>query len=197
MATALNHFSSERVPSHSLPDEAHIVQFYTRDAVLLDGLSASLGAALQAGESVVAVMTKAHIKGLLKRFAAQGIDAVELSKKGRLVVLDASEALAKFMDARGPDRQRFLHEFGPVIRRAAAVAQDKDKRAVVFGEMVAVLWAQRKFEAAIRLEQLWNELARTHFFSLRCAYPAKAFRGKTKSEPYATICAEHSVVIPA
>jgi hypothetical protein len=142
-------------------------------------------------------MTKAHTKNLLKRFTARGIDTAELTKEGRLTILDASEALAIFMTPHGPDRQRFLREFGAFIRKAAAAAVDKDKRAVVFGEMVAVLWAQEKFDAAIRLEELWNELARTHFFSLRCAYPAKAFRGKTKAEPYATICAEHSVVVPA
>jgi len=39
----------------------------------------------------------------------------------------------------------------------------------VFGEMIALLWADKKFEAAIRLEQLWNELSKTHFFDLRCA----------------------------
>ena len=47
---------------------------------------------------------------------------------------------------------------------------------VVLGEMVAVLWAQKKYEAAIRLEDLWNELALTSSFCLCCAYPANAFR---------------------
>lgn len=84
-----------------------------------------------------------------------------------------------------------------MIRKAEKAAEVKGKRVVVFGEMVAVLWEERKQEAAIRLEQLWNELARTHFFYLRCAYPAKSFQGKTKAVPYATICAEHSVVLPA
>ena len=47
---------------------------------------------------------------------------------------------------------------------------------VVLGEMVAVLWAQQKYDAAIRLEELWNELALTCSFYLCCAYPANAFR---------------------
>jgi hypothetical protein len=68
---------------------------------------------------------------------------------------------------------------------------------VVFGEMVAVLWKQKKYNSALLLEQLWNELAKTQFFFLRCAYPAKGFRGDMKGEPYHTICAEHSVVFPA
>jgi DcmR-like sensory protein len=196
LATAVNTFSHENTRSQYRPDEAHVVQFYTSDAVLLNGLGASLGAALKVGESVVAVMTKAHLRALLKRFSAQALDTAELIKNGRLTVLDASDALTIFMDARGPDRQRFLSAFGAVIRKATAAAETKGKRVVVFGEMVAVLWERKKFDSAIRLEQLWNELARTQFFALRCAYPAKGFRGM-KGEPYATICGEHSVVIPA
>ena len=45
-----------------------------------------------------------------------------------------------------------------------------------FGEMVAILWSKGNAEAAIRLEQLWNDLAQIHFFSLRCAYPLAAVR---------------------
>jgi hypothetical protein len=101
------------------------------------------------------------------------------------------------MDPSGPNRQKFLREFGSVIRKAQAAADVKHKRVVVFGEMVAVLWKQKKYDSAIQLEQLWNELARTHFFHLRCAYPAKAFQGEMKGEPYHTICSEHSIVVPA
>ena len=68
---------------------------------------------------------------------------------------------------------------------------------MVFGEMVAVLWSQKKYDASLRLEELWNGLAQTHFLYLRCAYPASGFQGMFKGEPCATICAEHSVVIPA
>ena len=68
---------------------------------------------------------------------------------------------------------------------------------VVLGEMVAVLWAQKKYEAAIRLEELWNELASTSSFYLCCAYPANAFRDDLTLFPYTEICAQHSQVVSA
>lgn len=197
VATVINLPERRQAEIIMFPDRAHVVQFYTDDRVLLDGLGASLGNALEAGESVIAVMTKSHQKGFVKRLAGRGIDISEASDQGRLAMLDASETLNRFMDSDGPNRQQFLREIGSVIRRAEKAADVKGKRVVVFGEMVAVLWKEKKQEAAIRLEQLWNELARTHFFHLRCAYPAKSFKGKTKAEPYATICAEHSVVLTA
>ena len=143
------------------------------------------------------MITSSHREGLVERLIAQGIDVDEVTKKGRLAVLDAVEALEGFMDADEPNRERFLLEFGKVIRTTQATALVKDSPLVVFGEMVAVLWEQKKYDAAVRLEQLWNELARTHSFYLCCAYPASEFQGALKAEPYTAICAEHTSMVSA
>jgi hypothetical protein len=45
----------------------------------------------------------------------------------------------------------------------------------IFGEMVAVLWNDGKHDAALSLEELWNDLREEHDFSLFCAYPLKCF----------------------
>jgi SnoaL-like polyketide cyclase len=63
--------------------------------------------------------------------------------------------------------------------------------------LVAVLWEQKKYDAAVRLEQLWNELALMHSFYLCCAYPASEFQGELKHQPYAAICTEHTDVVYA
>jgi signal transduction histidine kinase len=63
--------------------------------------------------------------------------------------------------------------------------------------MVALLWAQGKCDAAIQLEQLWNDLAVTYSFDLRCAYPMSLFGRAGDSELFAKVCATHSHVIPA
>jgi hypothetical protein len=44
-------------------------------------------------------------------------------------------------------------QFGNILRTLQAAAVAKRRKVVVFGEMVAVLWAQKKYEAAIRLEE--------------------------------------------
>jgi len=55
------------------------------------------------------------------------------------------------------------------VRLRAARAKFPIVRA--FGEMVAVLWERDQREAAIELEELWNELLGHHPFSLMCGYP--------------------------
>jgi DNA-binding NarL/FixJ family response regulator len=177
--------------------QGHVVQFYTDDAALLDSLCALFGDELRAGDSVAAVITRSHREGLLERLIAQGFDVDEVTKQGRLVVLDAVEALNGFMDADEPNRERFLLEFGKVIRTTEATALVKNTPLVIFGEMVALLWEQKKYDAAVRLEQLWNQLALKHSFYLCCAYPATEFQGELKGDRYAAICTEHTNVVSA
>jgi hypothetical protein len=45
----------------------------------------------------------------------------------------------------------------------------------VFGEMVALLWADGDRNGALVLEELWNDLTRRMSFPLLCAYPARFF----------------------
>ena len=47
---------------------------------------------------------------------------------------------------------------------------------------MALLWAEGKSEAAIELEKLWNELAKTYSFSLHCAYPIQGFSRQNMAE---------------
>jgi len=58
-----------------------------------------------------------------------------------------------------------------------------------------MLWAERKMEAAIRLEQRWNELAKKYSFSLRCGYSMASCCGESNIQPLNRVCVEHSAVM--
>jgi CheY-like chemotaxis protein len=188
---------AETSDSGLVRDPGHVVQFYTDDAVLLDELAALFRGSLDEGRSVAAIMTSSHRTGLESRLLAQGVDVSEATQNGRLCMLDADQALSEFIESAGPSRERFLSQFGSILRTLKAASVAKGSGVVVFGEMVAVLWAQKKYDAAIRMEELWNELALTNSFYLCCAYPASAFRDGLTLVPYAEICAQHSHVVSA
>ena len=95
-----------------------------------------------------------------------------------------------------PDAARFAEVVGGLIERVRAASGGEARRVAAFGEMVALLWMEGKADAAIRLEELWNDLARTHAFSLRCAYPMSSFCREEHGDLLLKICAEHSAVIP-
>jgi DNA-binding NarL/FixJ family response regulator len=168
----------------------HEVEFYSDDASFLAGLTRFVETALEAGSKVIVVATESHRNGLLQGLQARGVDTAAAAQQEHFLLLDAAEALSKFMENAGPGRERFLSTVAPLIR----CAEIKHKRVELFGEMVALLCADGRMKAAIELEQLWNELAQTHSFRLRCAYPRTE---ELKGEPYAAICAEHSAVLSA
>ncbi|MGH2391227.1 MAG: ATP-binding protein, partial [Chloroflexota bacterium] len=125
------------------------------------------------------------------------LDVGVLSAQGRYISLEAAETLVRFMQDDILDPTRFTNSIGDLVAGAAAAAQDAPPNVVVFGEMVALLAAAGKPEAAIHLEHLWNDLSRTHSFTLRCAYPLSSFPHAGDGEFLEDICAVHSQVIPS
>jgi signal transduction histidine kinase len=175
---------------------AHVVQFYGDDGFLLDELSRFIGTALGAGEAALVIATKEHRDGLARKLKMWGLDTNWAVAQGRYVALDAAETLSKFMRDGWPDAARFAEVVGGLIEKVRAASGSEARRVAAFGEMVALLWMEGKADAAIRLEELWNDLARTHTFSLRCAYPMSSFCREEHGDLLLKICAEHSAVIP-
>src|ERR1700724_2166580 len=174
----------------------HSVQFYADDSFLLDDLSRFIGTALGAGDAAIVLATQAHREALERRLQARGLATAKAIRQGRYIVLDAAETLQKFMVGGFPDAARFREVLSSIVMRARG-AVDQGARVVAFGEMVAWLWEDGKHDAAIRLEQLWNELGKEHSFFLHCAYSIKGFSNDHHSEPFLKICSEHSDVIPS
>ena len=178
-------------------DHQHGVQFYSEDKFLLEELSQYVGNALRAGDAAVVAATEEHRDSLIQWLTAQGIDIGLPIEQRRFVFLDAAQALSMFMVDGWPDQDRFAEVFGVVIDRAVAAAGGAvNRRVAIYGEMVALLWAEGKAEAAIRLEQLWNGLAQSKAFSLFCAYPMSSFSREEDGDLLAKVCQEHSAVIP-
>ena len=171
----------------------HFAQFYESDAFLLNSLSAFVSAGLRSGDAVIIVATKKHRETLEELLEGAGLSVVAASASGQYVSLDASELLARFMVDGEPDPARLNELVSPIFATATAGG----RRLRIFGEMVALLWAEGKGEAAIRLEELWNQLQEAHPFSLFCGYPISAFGGKALAQSLRDVCETHSRVIPA
>ncbi len=173
----------------------HVAYFYQASDSLLEALSDFIGPVLGAGNAAVIIATKVHLEGLEHRLRARGLDTHKAGEQGRYVALDASETLAKIMLEGMPDASRFAEIVGGAIARTRASVKAPRPEIAAFGEMVSLLWTEGQIDAAIRLEQLWNELANKHFFSLRCAYPVANFYGEKNAQPLMRVCAEHSAVV--
>lgn len=186
-------------PTHSgleLIPSSHCVQFYEDDSFLIESLTKLIAVALAAGDTAVVVATPEHRDGLAKGLKARGFDLETVTRQGRYCSMDAAETLSAFMVDGSPDTTTFITLAKHLLSSVISASKSKSPRLVLFGEMVALLWAQGNVDAAIKLEQLWNDLARTHAFHLHCAYPMKGFDREAHSEAFLTICAAHSHVVP-
>jgi PAS domain S-box-containing protein len=196
-AKATNDFSAASLVGLFAGDQhKHVVRFYSEDTALIDTLAPVVGAALAAGDAALIIATKPHRDDLALRLDSLGFHTASAIRQGRYIALDAAETMAQFMVDEWPDAARFAELMGAAIKRARKAAGGDRARVLAFGEMVALLWDQGKVEATIRLEQLWNELASSHAFSLCCAYPTATFGRTEHAAPFQKICAEHSHVVP-
>ena len=174
-------------------NDGHLVQYYEKEDFLCDRIADFMSEGLRGGAAAVLIATRAHSDGVESRFRGKGVDLPQLKATGRYHALDAQETLSRFMVNGRPDPQRFATTIGPVIR----AARGGDRRVLAFGEMVALLWAQGNRDAALRLEELWNDLARTETFALLCAYPIQHFDDAGHAKAFADINAAHTWVTPA
>ena len=180
----------------ALAHSAHSVQFYFDDHLLADELTRLVGTALISGDAAIVIATQAHREALARELKARDLDTTRALAEGRFVSLDAADTLSRIMRHQMPDPERFSQIVGGLIAKTRAATKSEQSGVAIFGEMVAILWAQEKQQAAIRLEELWNTLAKKYSFSLRCAYPMNAFHKPEHSESFGKICAEHSAVLP-
>lgn len=175
-------------------DPTHIAQFYDSELYLAAAVSDFLAAGLRSGQPVLAIATPDHREAFSIRLRSKGLDVDRASQSGQLTMLDAAETLSSFMSDSVPDADRFKRAIGEVLARSVCGTNHSVTRA--YGEMVDVLLKEGNVEGAIRVEELWNELAATHSFSLLCAYGMGNFRREAHSPGFEAICRQHLHVIP-
>jgi DNA-binding NarL/FixJ family response regulator len=180
--------SAEKAP------RSHEVLFYSDDTVLLDSVTRLIAPVLRAGNAAIVLATKSHRDSLLQRLKAEGVDTDGALQRGTYISLDAVDALSTIMVNGLPDPVRFFGGIGGFIEAAAKAAKSEQPQVVMFGEAVALLQAEGKADAAIRFEQLGNDLAKTRGVDILCAYPLSSFHDEEDEHVFQSICAQHSAV---
>jgi DNA-binding NarL/FixJ family response regulator len=193
VSSSVKGYESTDTSGEKAPD-CHEVLFYSDDTVLLDSVTRFIAAALKAGNAAIVLATKAHRDSVLQRLKADGVDTDGALQQGTYVSLDAADTLSSIMVNDMPDPVRFFAGIGGLIESAAKAAKSEQPQVVVFGEAVALLQAEGKADAAIRFEQLGNDLAKTHNVDILCGYPLHSFHGEKNRDVFQSICAEHSAV---
>ena len=181
---------AERALAAASSSRDHAVRFYEDDVRLAEVVTAFLADGLRAGDLVAAIATAAHREAFQRQLEAQGFEVERLIATGALYFVDAHDALSRFMRDGDPDPELFRSELGALIGQLSA--QAKSRRLRAYGEIVDVLWLSGQHSAALRVEELCDDLQDHHPFNLLCAYSMAGFY----KEPAAvhSVCASHTVV---
>jgi len=173
----------------------HAVQIYDDAGDLAESVAMYFGAGFAQGEPGVAIATAAHSSLFAAALAGRGWDAAELEAEGMLRVLSAEKTLEVISEDGMPSQTRFDEVVGGLFDEIAARRSGKRIRA--FGEMVDLLSQRGHHAAALKLEDLWNELALTRNFSLLCGYRLDVFDAAVQLTQLPGVCKAHSHIRPA
>jgi hypothetical protein len=177
-------------------DPCHVVQLYGDDHLeLTAGVARYLAAGYEHDQPLIVVATNAHEPMLREQLTALGVPVNDAERHGRLLFVDAREALEAFMVDGYPDEARFAATMGATARRIQE--ENPGRRLRGFGEMVSLLWERGQFPSAIRLEQLWNALQASLGLDLYCAYPIDIFGGGFSTGIVSGLLCTHSAIVAA
>ncbi len=171
----------------------HVVQLYEDEHFLASAISPFLATGLTRWEGVIVVATPAHWKLFRQDLESRGVNVTSALDQQQLIVEDASTMLSDIMDDGTPDAARFDERVGGAVRQVAA----RYPRVRIYGEMVDLLWHANRIAAAVRLEELWNGLAKIHPFSLFCSYRMDGFDRVLYQGTLQDVCRTHSHAFPA
>jgi PAS domain S-box-containing protein len=180
------------LPVEDRGESRHAVHFYDTDAALADRVADFIGAGLREGGTAILVATEAHLRMFEARLDETGCGVAEARASERLILFDANQFLEKLTRAVPADDPRFRDTVGAMI--APLLAGLEGKRLRVYGEMVDLLWHGGHHQAALWLEEAWNDLAKTYEFELLCTY-ALAELGSGPSGDLIDICDRHTHVV--
>ncbi len=169
----------------------HAVYFYEDAASLSHTVARFIGAGLIANQSAVLIATPSHRAAILEQLIAMAVEPQERIDQGELVMLDADEALSRFMVEAMPNTQRFEDTMKTVMD---PFARSGRRTVRAYGEMVDLLWQNDQQAAAISLENLWTQFIATRKCSLLCGY---SFEAVGEGTGFTKICSEHSHVVSA
>lgn len=173
------------------PAGRHFAQFHRDADALTESAFVFLEAGLLRGSNVLVIARAEQVDGLFERLAASQLEPRALSDSGHLAVLDAAAIIAQFVHGDVADWAGFRTTLGPILTRL----HPQDRRIRVYTELANVLWEQGNTQAAIRLEDFWNDIAGAYQFSLYCGFNMDTRSESTYSDPLEELGRTHAEIL--
>jgi MEDS: MEthanogen/methylotroph, DcmR Sensory domain len=185
--------SWQRFIENAQPGE-HAVQILEAAGHQADALASYVAAAVRSDAPAVVISRADHWQSLARELDARGLDPSALQRQRLLTYRNAEDTLEELIRGGSPDSAAFMRVIGGLLDDVATLFPGQTIRA--FGEMVDVLWARGEEQAALAVEELWHDLARTRRFALLCSYCLDIFELDVQQRALPDIFRVHSHARP-
>lgn len=153
-----------------------LVHAYEDEASFLARVGGFLSEGARNGDDLVIIATPDHARHL----------RAYVPDPGRCHVVDAQGTLEQLMPGDGVDESRFHRIVGGLLRPDRA---RDGRRLRAYGQLVQLLGRQGRWNEAVRVEQLWNELGNTEGAALLCGFSLISFL--QAGSGLRNVCVEH------
>jgi hypothetical protein len=147
------------------------------------------------GDGLLFFATPKRRESLAGHLAHLGVDVGTAVLDKQLALLDANEVLSAFMIDGEPHWPRFQDTISNALKLARP--RGPSSQVSAYGEMVGVLWEAGQTEAAIRLEECWNQFLHGTGMKLFCGYPIDVFGTEFHADHVHDVLRVHNEVFSA
>ena len=160
----------EPARDENLEPTCHEIAFYPDENALVEDYARVAQAALEAGNTFVLLTGSVRREQLPRRLRERGVDVDHAVAEGQYCIVDVPHLLARFMVDGWPDEKRFWKAATSLVAELQARGTGKPSRVIVCGECAPTLLNQGHADAALRVEQLWEEFSNAHHIDTVCGY---------------------------
>jgi DNA-binding NarL/FixJ family response regulator len=154
----------------------HEAVFYSTNQLFLHDWASMAEHALKIGATFILVAVDQRRNRLESMLEARGVNVARAVRDGRFISFTVDEAISQWMVDEFPDETRFWPAVTSLMLAAARASTAEHPRVVACGECAPNLCAQGDAKAAIRLEQLWDQVATTYNLDVFCGYSSDRCR---------------------
>jgi DNA-binding NarL/FixJ family response regulator len=184
---------SERKDPQARKGARHLAGFYHDETSMFDDYAMFGEGVMKAGTTLIVVAIEPHHDAMQQRLVAQGVDLERAIGERRYLPIDVAEFLSMFMRGTLPDDALFRAAVTSVLEEATRTPDGGRRHVALWGEGAPTLWRQGFADAAVRVEQLWDELATQYGVDTLCGYCGRSFT--PHDEPiFQQIGAVHSTI---
>jgi hypothetical protein len=144
----------------------HMVQVCPNDTVQSEVVARYIYEGLMSNEAVIVCARSSLRKIILSKLEEQGLDIIDYKNQGQIKFFEADYLLSTFYTEGLIEESDFYASVGLPLEETNL----KFGKVRIFGEMVNLLWKQGEYDAAMQLEDCWNNLSQNQEFSLLCSY---------------------------